>query len=167
MCAREKVEEAFWRTQQAAPPWPWPGSYSTGAKPWRLSEAVRSRRARRRPSISRERFGSIHFFKRPIPPESAPVVSPSSQARARPGIRIRLGKRCSSQPVWVGSSAKAARSRKYIPATWWFPPGEKHWHGATPTTVMTHIAIQETLDGKNVDWLEKVSEGQYRERSSQ
>ena len=44
----------------------------------------------------------------------------------------------------------------------WFPPGEKHWHGATPTTAMTHIAIQETLDGKNVDWLEKVSEGQYR-----
>jgi quercetin dioxygenase-like cupin family protein len=44
----------------------------------------------------------------------------------------------------------------------WFPPGEKHWHGATPTTAMTHIAVQETLDGKNVDWLEKVSDGQYR-----
>ena len=44
----------------------------------------------------------------------------------------------------------------------WFPPGLKHWHGATPTTAMTHIAIQETLDGKNVDWMEKVSEDQYR-----
>lgn len=44
----------------------------------------------------------------------------------------------------------------------WFPPGEKHWHGATPTTAMTHIAIQEQLDGKAVDWLEKVSEEQYR-----
>jgi quercetin dioxygenase-like cupin family protein len=43
----------------------------------------------------------------------------------------------------------------------WFPPGEKHWHGATPTTAMTHIAIQEMLDGKNVDWLEKVSDEQY------
>ena len=42
------------------------------------------------------------------------------------------------------------------------PPGEKHWHGATPTTAMTHIAIQEALDGKAVDWLEKVSDDQYR-----
>ncbi len=43
----------------------------------------------------------------------------------------------------------------------WFPAGEKHWHGATPTTTMTHIAIQEQLDGKTVDWMEKVSDGQY------
>ena len=44
----------------------------------------------------------------------------------------------------------------------WFPPGEKHWHGATPTTAMTHIALQEKLDGKAVEWMEKVSEEQYR-----
>jgi quercetin dioxygenase-like cupin family protein len=44
----------------------------------------------------------------------------------------------------------------------WFPPGEKHWHGASPTTAMTHIAIQENLDGKVVDWLEKVSDEQYQ-----
>ena len=44
----------------------------------------------------------------------------------------------------------------------WFPPGEKHWHGATPTTAMTHIAVQEKHDGKAVDWMEKVSEEQYR-----
>jgi quercetin dioxygenase-like cupin family protein len=44
----------------------------------------------------------------------------------------------------------------------WFPPGEKHWHGATPTTAMTHIAIQEWLNGKNVEWSEKVSDEQYR-----
>jgi quercetin dioxygenase-like cupin family protein len=43
-----------------------------------------------------------------------------------------------------------------------FPPGEKHWHGATPTTAMTHIAIQERLNGKAVDWMEKVSDGEYR-----
>ena len=43
----------------------------------------------------------------------------------------------------------------------WFPPGEKHWHGASPTTSMTHIAIQEQLDGKAVEWLEKVSSEQY------
>jgi quercetin dioxygenase-like cupin family protein len=44
----------------------------------------------------------------------------------------------------------------------WFPPGEKHWHGASPTTAMTHIAVQEALEGKNVDWMEKVSDEQYR-----
>lgn len=44
----------------------------------------------------------------------------------------------------------------------WFPPGEKHWHGATATTAMTHIAIQEQLDGKAVDWLEKVGDEQYQ-----
>jgi quercetin dioxygenase-like cupin family protein len=44
----------------------------------------------------------------------------------------------------------------------WFPPGEKHWHGATPVTAMTHIAIQEKLGGKVVDWMEKVSDGEYR-----
>ena len=44
----------------------------------------------------------------------------------------------------------------------WFPPGLRHWHGATPTTAMTHIAITESLNGKNVDWLEKVSDEQYR-----
>lgn len=43
----------------------------------------------------------------------------------------------------------------------WFEPGEKHWHGATPTTAVTHIAIQERLDGKAVDWLEQVSDEQY------
>jgi quercetin dioxygenase-like cupin family protein len=43
-----------------------------------------------------------------------------------------------------------------------FLPGEKHWHGATPTTAMTHTAIQEQLDGKVVDWMEKVSDDQYR-----
>ena len=44
----------------------------------------------------------------------------------------------------------------------WFAPGEKHWHGATPTTAMTHIAIQEALNGKPVDWMEKVSDEQYQ-----
>ena len=46
----------------------------------------------------------------------------------------------------------------------WFEPGEKHWHGASPTTAMQHIAIQESLDGKAVDWMEKVSDDQYRRR---
>jgi quercetin dioxygenase-like cupin family protein len=44
----------------------------------------------------------------------------------------------------------------------WFEPGEKHWHGATATNAMTHIAIQEQLDGKTVDWMEQVSDEQYQ-----
>jgi quercetin dioxygenase-like cupin family protein len=48
----------------------------------------------------------------------------------------------------------------------WFSPGEKHWHGATSTTALTHIAIQEQIEGKTVDWMEKVSDEQYQSRSS-
>jgi len=44
----------------------------------------------------------------------------------------------------------------------WFAPDEKHWHGASPTTAMMHIAVQESLDGKNVEWMEQVSDAQYR-----
>jgi quercetin dioxygenase-like cupin family protein len=44
----------------------------------------------------------------------------------------------------------------------WFSPGEKHWHGASPTTAMTHIAIAEAQNGKVVDWMEHVTEAQYR-----
>jgi quercetin dioxygenase-like cupin family protein len=44
----------------------------------------------------------------------------------------------------------------------WIAPSERHWHGAAPTTAMTHIAIQESLDGTAVDWLEHVSDEQYR-----
>lgn len=45
----------------------------------------------------------------------------------------------------------------------WFQPGEKHWHGAAPTTAMTHISIVEQLDGKSADWMEHVSDQQYGE----
>src|SRR3979411_2056690 len=47
----------------------------------------------------------------------------------------------------------------------WFEPGEQHWHGAMPTTAMTHIAIQEAQNGSPVDWMEKVSDEQYRAQS--
>jgi quercetin dioxygenase-like cupin family protein len=48
----------------------------------------------------------------------------------------------------------------------WIPPGEKHWHGAKATTAMTHIAIQEQLNGKTADWMEKVSDELYQAASS-
>jgi hypothetical protein len=62
--------------------------------------------------------------------------------------------------VCVSSNALAARLRKFGPAMWC--GFQKHWHGATPTTAMTHIAIQESLKGKNVDWMEHVGDEQYR-----
>jgi quercetin dioxygenase-like cupin family protein len=46
----------------------------------------------------------------------------------------------------------------------WFEPGERHWHGASPTTAMTHIAIAEMLDGKVVEWMERVTDEQYGNR---
>src|SRR6266571_6320326 len=45
----------------------------------------------------------------------------------------------------------------------WIPPAEKHWHGASPKTAMTHIAIQEQLDGKTADWMEQVNDEQYQD----
>src|SRR6202171_6331159 len=47
----------------------------------------------------------------------------------------------------------------------WIPPGEKHWHGAKPTTAMTHIAIQEAMNGKPVDWMEYVTDAEYQKKS--
>jgi quercetin dioxygenase-like cupin family protein len=47
----------------------------------------------------------------------------------------------------------------------WAPPGEKHWHGATSTTALTHWAVHEALDGKVVEWMEQVTEEQYRSRA--
>ena len=69
-------------------------------------------------------------------------------------------------PAWVqrwGGAIEEIQTGDVI----WFPPGEKHWHGASPTTAMTHIAIQESLDGKVVDWLEHVTDDQYQSSQPQ
>ena len=63
---------------------------------------------------------------------------------------------CGRAQAW-GGPIEAIRPGDVIS----FAPGEKHWHGAAPTTAMTHIAIQERLDGRAVDWLETVSDDQY------
>jgi quercetin dioxygenase-like cupin family protein len=46
----------------------------------------------------------------------------------------------------------------------WFEPGEKHWHGAAPNVAMTHVAMQEALDGKHVEWMEKVTDAEYAKK---
>src|SRR3954454_20025702 len=67
----------------------------------------------------------------------------------------------SSGAGWVQEENRAKRKIKPGDVIW-TPPGVKHWHGATATTSMSHIAITNMVDGRNVDWLEKVSEDQYR-----
>ena len=56
-------------------------------------------------------------------------------------------------------TGRSARSR--TGDTVWIPPGEKHWHGAAPTTAMTHIAVHESLDGSAVTWMEQVTDEEY------
>lgn len=63
---------------------------------------------------------------------------------------------CGRAQVWGGDIVEI-RAGDVI----WFPPGEKHWHGAAPSTSMTHLAIHEALNGSTVDWLEEVSDADY------
>jgi quercetin dioxygenase-like cupin family protein len=87
----------------------------------------------------------------------------SSRVPAPPGIHIHSGQTLivTSGLGWAqrwGGPIEEIRPGDVV----WFAPGEKHWHGASPTTAMTHIAIQEALDGKVVEWMEHVSGQQYR-----
>jgi hypothetical protein len=88
-------------------------------------------------------------------------------AREPHGTRIRSGRRSSSRQGWGVCSAGGGLVEEIRPGdVVWFPPGEKHWHGASPTNAMTHIAIQEKLNGKAVDWMEHVTDEQYEARST-
>ena len=63
--------------------------------------------------------------------------------------------------MWLGAERRRPERGNSAGRRGLVPAKEKHWHGATPTTAMTHIAIQEALDGKVVEWMEKVSDDQY------
>ena len=104
-----------------------------------------------------------------------PLVSAPAPARLRgisvtfePGARTAWHTHPLGQTLIV--TAGAGRAQKEGEAIQqlrpgdvvWFAPGEKHWHGAAPDCAMTHIALQEELDGKTADWLEKVSDAQYQ-----
>lgn len=73
------------------------------------------------------------------------------------GQTILITAGCGRAQRW-GGPIEEIRSGDVV----WFPPGEKHWHGAGPTTAMTHIAIQEQLAGKAVEWLEHVTDEEYQ-----
>ena len=68
---------------------------------------------------------------------------------------------CGRAQTW-GGPVREIRAGDVI----WIPPGEKHWHGAGPTTAMVHVAMQEALDGKHVEWLEHVTDEQYAKAPS-
>ncbi|ACE90643.1 cupin 2 domain-containing protein [Rhizobium phaseoli] len=103
-----------------------------------------------------------------------PLIEPPAPARVRatsvtfePGARTAWHTHPLGQTLIITSGKGLAQSWgeeiREIRAgdTVWFAPGEKHWHGASPDTAMTHIAIHEALDGRHVDWMEHVSDEQY------
>ncbi|WP_332695869.1 (R)-mandelonitrile lyase [Bosea sp. (in: a-proteobacteria)] len=110
--------------------------------------------------------GSVRIDPLFNPPEPARIAT--AHVTFEPGARTAWHTHPLGQTLivtagcgWVqreGGPVEEVRSGDVV----WFPPGEKHWHGATATTAMSHIALQEKLDGSPVDWLEQVTEAQYR-----
>ena len=103
----------------------------------------------------------------PLFPVTAPASAAGNTVTFEPGARTAWHTHPLGQ-VLIVTSGFGRVQREGAPVeeirpgdVIWFEPGEKHWHGAGPTTAMTHIAIQESLDGKAVDWLEHVSDADY------
>ena len=103
----------------------------------------------------------------PLFQASAPARAAGAAVTFEPGARTAWHTHPLGQTLIVtagsglvqrkGGSVEAIKPGDVV----WFSPGEKHWHGASPSTAMTHIAIQEALDGKLVDWMEHVTDEQY------
>jgi len=104
------------------------------------------------------------------PPEPARVMG--AAVTFEPGARTAWHTHPLGQTLIVTAGSGLVQSwGGHIREIWpgdavWIPPGEKHWHGAKATTAMTHIAIQERLNGKSADWMEKVSDELYQAASS-
>jgi quercetin dioxygenase-like cupin family protein len=104
----------------------------------------------------------------PLFTERQPTRVSAGQVTFEPGARSAWHTHPAGQILIITSGTgwiqQWGRERHEIRAgdVVWIPPGVKHWHGATATDAMTHIAIQEKVDGRNVDWLEQVSDQQYR-----
>ena len=108
-----------------------------------------------------------------------PIVEAPSPARLRaasvtfaPGARTAWHTHPLGQTLYVvsgcglvqawGGRARIIRAGDFV----WIPPGEKHWHGASPGNAMSHVAMQEAFDGTPVEWLEKVGDDQYAEAAA-
>lgn len=118
------------------------------------------------------RRGSADWFtgtvwQEPIIETQAPARLRASSVRFEPGARTHWHTHPLGQTLYViagcglaqmmGGAVQQIRAGDVV----WIPPGEKHWHGAAPSTAMTHIAMQEALDDRAVVWLEPVSDEQY------
>ncbi len=112
--------------------------------------------------------GRVHI--QPLVQTSAPARVVVVNVTFEPGARTAWHTHPLGQTIIVTEGSGLAQSwggeiREIRPGdTVWFPPGEKHWHGAGSGSAMTHIAIVEKLDGKTADWLEKVTDEQYQGR---
>jgi quercetin dioxygenase-like cupin family protein len=103
----------------------------------------------------------------PIVTAPAPARLAAARVSFEPGARTAWHSHPLGQTLYVlagvgrfqteGEPVREIRAGDVI----WIPPGEKHWHGAAPTTAMTHLAMQEAQDGKTADWMEKVSDADY------
>lgn len=103
----------------------------------------------------------------PLFAERAPLTSSAGLVTFEPGARSNWHRHPAGQYLIVtsgvgrvqqwGGKVQEIRAGDVV----WTPPGVKHWHGAAPTTAVTHIALQDKVDGKNVNWLEKVTDEQY------
>jgi quercetin dioxygenase-like cupin family protein len=102
----------------------------------------------------------------------APARARAAVVRFEPGARTHWHRHPLGQTLYIvsgcgrvqtdGGPVQEVRAGDVV----WFPPNEKHWHGAGPTTTMVHIAIHEALDGKHVEWLEPVSDQQYSQAAA-
>lgn len=103
----------------------------------------------------------------PIIAAPAPARIQAARVAFAPGARTAWHTHPLGQTLYVVVGAGRVQTRggpvREIKAgdTVWIPPGEEHWHGAAPTTGMTHIAMQEALDGSAVDWLTHVTDAEY------
>jgi quercetin dioxygenase-like cupin family protein len=103
----------------------------------------------------------------PLFQTKAPARTAGASVTFEPGARTAWHTHPLGQTLIVTAGSGVAQreggavERIYPGDVVWFPPGERHWHGATSTTALTHIALQEALDGKVVEWMEKVTDEQY------
>jgi quercetin dioxygenase-like cupin family protein len=108
----------------------------------------------------------------PLFPANAPARAAAASVTFEPGARTAWHTHPLGQTLIVTSGCGRAQREggeveEIRPGdVVWFPPGEKHWHGAAPTTAMTHVAIQEALEGKVVEWMEKVTDEEYKKQGS-
>ncbi|NDW04546.1 (R)-mandelonitrile lyase [Jiella pacifica] len=122
-------------------------------------------------SVASRRPPAAHFtgavWQDPIIEAQEPARLRSAVVRFDPGARTNWHTHPLGQTLYVVSGSGLARTKggpvQVIRAgdVVWIPPGEKHWHGAGPDTAMTHIAMQEALDGSHVEWMEPVTDDEY------